>query len=115
MWTVRGGFSEKVVSITKGSIVGHFEYVRPIACSKDGSSVLLDNGMNNMFWFDLRSKRAKRVNVPDVLKSFEAQMIVESLVPCDGHKKKKKKPKKNRYIYSCIAGQYIEYMLFIAL
>uniref|UniRef100_A0A803LL00 F-box domain-containing protein n=1 Tax=Chenopodium quinoa TaxID=63459 RepID=A0A803LL00_CHEQI len=71
----------KLFSIDQqGSVLGSFEYVRPIACSKDGLSVLLDKDMTSLFWYNLRTKRAKRVNVIDMPESIEAQLIVESLV-----------------------------------
>ncbi|KAL2928690.1 F-box protein CPR1 [Bienertia sinuspersici] len=86
----------KLFSIEQESVLGSFEYVRPIACSKDGTSVLLDKDMSSLFWYNLKTKRAKRVNFTDMPKSFEVQMMVESLVPVDGLKKKKKKAKKKR-------------------
>jgi len=87
--------------------VGPFDYVRPLAMK--GSEVLLEQDCANLLWFHLHTQRARSVNMRDMPRSLDAEMMVESLVPLDSHKKKRKrKPKKNRY-----SGIFLVVCLFL--
>ncbi|GMJ01511.1 CONSTITUTIVE EXPRESSER OF PR GENES 1, CONSTITUTIVE EXPRESSER OF PR GENES 30 [Hibiscus trionum] len=60
-------------------------YVLPLVFSKNGDKVLLHVG-GMLFFYDLRSKKADKVNIEDVPCLYsEAEMMVESLVPLNGN------------------------------
>ncbi|KMS96568.1 hypothetical protein BVRB_8g201740 [Beta vulgaris subsp. vulgaris] len=70
----------KLFAVMQGDTIGPFEYVRPIAFSKDGSKVLLEQDLSKFIWFDVETQRAERVNICGMPSHPEAGMLVESLV-----------------------------------
>ncbi|KAK8630315.1 hypothetical protein V6N13_079113 [Hibiscus sabdariffa] len=103
----------KLVSVDQSKLVSLFEFVLPLAFSKNGDRVLLNIDDNKFVWYDLRSKRVKKVRVEGVPSSFESEMLVESLVPLNGNaaminkkdqgkeKQKKKNTKRDDFLSEC--------------
>ncbi|KAL4385087.1 hypothetical protein GQ457_15G029760 [Hibiscus cannabinus] len=58
--------------------------VLPLVYSKNGDKVLLLVG-GMLFFYDLRSKKADKVEIEDVPGLFKVEMMVESLVPLNGN------------------------------
>ncbi|KAK8977688.1 hypothetical protein V6N11_013471 [Hibiscus sabdariffa] len=97
----------KLVSVKRSKVTSRFDFVLPLAISKNGDRVLLDIDNNKFVWYDLRSKKVKKVRIEGVPRAFEAEMLVESLVPLNGNgaminkkdqgKEKQKKKNTKRY------------------
>ncbi|KAK8506330.1 hypothetical protein V6N13_016450 [Hibiscus sabdariffa] len=75
----------KLVSVDQSKFTSPFEFVLPLAFSQNGDRVLWNIDDNKFVWYDLRSKRVKKVRVEGVPSSFESEMLVESLVPLNGN------------------------------
>ncbi|KAK8635434.1 hypothetical protein V6N13_004171 [Hibiscus sabdariffa] len=58
--------------------------VLPLVYSKNGDKVLLHVG-GMLFFYDLRSKKADKVEIEDAPGLFKVEMMVESLVPLNGN------------------------------
>lgn len=99
----------KLFSISQPQVIRSFEYVLPLAYSKSGSEVLLEQDGKKLVWYDLKANRVKNVRIRGLPGHFEGQICVGSLVPLKGDsgiddkkqqagnkKKKKKKQKKKR-------------------
>ncbi|KAE8660313.1 hypothetical protein F3Y22_tig00116954pilonHSYRG00143 [Hibiscus syriacus] len=95
----------KLISVKHSKSFPSFEFVLPLAFSKNGDKVLLNVDDNKFVWYDLRSKRVDKVRIGGLPRLFEVEMLVESLVPLNGNRamtnkkqqnvKKKKKQRKN--------------------
>ncbi|KAG2684445.1 hypothetical protein I3760_10G077600 [Carya illinoinensis] len=62
---------------------GTFKYLRPLAYSKSGEEVLLEQNHDRLVWYDLRKKKIKNVNLAGLPAPFEAHICVGSLVPAE--------------------------------
>ncbi|XP_056687176.1 F-box protein CPR1-like [Spinacia oleracea] len=71
----------KLVSISQPNVIRCFEYMKPLAYSKDGSEVLFEQDNEKLFWYNLRKKTVEYVNITGVPKSFDSVMCSSSLVP----------------------------------
>ncbi|XP_021770705.1 F-box protein CPR30-like [Chenopodium quinoa] len=99
----------ELFTVWQQHVIEPFEYVRPIALSKDGSKVLLEQDDEKFIWFDLQRQKPERVMIrglrsidksnPDILiwsdnapSHPEIAVLVESLVfgSCKTHRKKKR-------------------------
>ncbi|XP_059627463.1 F-box protein CPR1-like [Cornus florida] len=75
-------------SWTKLFSVVQFGYGRPLAYSRTGEKVLLNQDHSNLFWLDLKRKTVKKVRIPGSPTFFDDSICVGSLVPiCAGSKK----------------------------
>ncbi|XP_021719571.1 F-box protein CPR30-like isoform X1 [Chenopodium quinoa] len=70
----------KLFTVSQPDSIGPFEYVRPIAYSKDGSKVLLEQDLQKLIWYDVESQSAADVKIPGMPSHPGATMLVESLV-----------------------------------
>ncbi|XP_022731253.1 F-box protein CPR30-like [Durio zibethinus] len=94
----------KLLSVKQTEVALCFDFVLPLAYSRCGDKILLNRDDEKFVWYDLRRKRVKNVKIQGAPSSFEAEMLVGSLVPLNGNgamlnKKKqtdKKKQKKNK-------------------
>ncbi|XP_035545563.1 F-box protein CPR1-like [Juglans regia] len=62
---------------------GTFTYLRPLAYSKSGEEVLLEQNHERLLWYDLRKKKIKNVNLGGLPTPFEAHICVGSLVSAE--------------------------------
>ncbi|XVE78907.1 hypothetical protein DITRI_Ditri14bG0015600 [Diplodiscus trichospermus] len=97
----------KLLTVKQPEVISDFEFVFPLAYSKNGDKVLLNQDDIKFVWYDLKSKRVKNVRIRGAPRSFEAEMLVGSLVPLNGNgaminkrkqddQKKQRKNKKER-------------------
>ncbi|XVE78909.1 hypothetical protein DITRI_Ditri14bG0015700 [Diplodiscus trichospermus] len=91
----------KLLTVKEPEVISDFEFVLPLAYSKNGDKVLLNQDDYKFVWYDLKSKRVKNVRIRGAPESFEAEMFVGSLVPLNGNgaminKKKQDDQKKQR-------------------
>ncbi|XP_074304955.1 F-box protein CPR1-like [Silene latifolia] len=80
----------KMFSIAQRDIIGVYEYVRPLARSKEGSRVLVEQDGKSLFWFDLEIQTIDNVEVAGLRRMLDAEMMVESLVPLECSQRKVK-------------------------
>ncbi|XP_074307572.1 F-box protein CPR1-like [Silene latifolia] len=80
----------KLFSIAQGDIIGIYEYVRPLACSKEGSRVLVEQDGKSLFWFDLETQTIENVEIVGLPRLLDTEMMVESLVPLECSQRKVK-------------------------
>ncbi|KAL6513168.1 hypothetical protein OROGR_020654 [Orobanche gracilis] len=71
----------KLISISQPNIIRCFEYMKPLAYSKDGSEVLFEQDNEKLLWYNLRKKAVKYVKIPGLPKAFDLVMCSSSLVP----------------------------------
>ncbi|GMY36709.1 F-box protein CPR1-like [Fagus crenata] len=77
---------------------GSFEYLRPLAYSKSGEEVLLEQDGKRLVWYDWKRNEVKNVKIPGMPDSFEAEICLGSLVPVEPIRKchEKKQDKNNK-------------------
>lgn len=95
----------KLISVAQPYDIRSFEYLKPIAYSKSGDQVLLEQEGAKLLWYDLKSKTVKNIRIPGMANFSEAYVFVGSLVKLTGgrtdvtqdkSKEKKKKALKKR-------------------
>ncbi|XP_059437385.1 F-box protein CPR1-like isoform X1 [Corylus avellana] len=74
----------RLYTIEQGAVPWTFEYCKPLAYSKDGKKVLMEQDFAYLFWYDIEEKRGTRVRFRPMLKSFQTATCVGSLVLLDG-------------------------------
>ncbi|KAL1201707.1 F-box protein [Cardamine amara subsp. amara] len=71
----------KVFRVPIPESVESFDFLRPLIYSKDRSKILLEiNNANNLMWFDVESQGLTVVGIKDCDDSFNAEILVSSLV-----------------------------------
>ncbi|GFZ17120.1 F-box and associated interaction domains-containing protein [Actinidia rufa] len=64
-------------------VIRSFHYVRPIACSKSGEQVLLEQD-TCLFWYDIRTKMRQSVRIRDIQDLLQVDICMGSLVSLRG-------------------------------
>ncbi|XP_057476187.1 F-box protein CPR1-like [Actinidia eriantha] len=88
VWVMRDyGVKEswnKLFSVAQSSVIRPFQYVRPVAYSRSGGEVLMEQDSSKLIWYDLKQKRVKNATVRGLKELTQAEEWVGSLVPLDG-------------------------------
>ncbi|CAL5355729.1 unnamed protein product [Camellia sinensis] len=101
----------KLISLGQLGVIRSFHYVRPVAFSKSGEEVLLEQDTEMLIWYDFKRKMTvKKVKVRGIKELFQVEMCVGSLVSLDGGgsegdgKKQQELEERNMRIISCQRG-----------
>ncbi|KAL2932212.1 F-box protein CPR1 [Bienertia sinuspersici] len=88
----------KLFTIPQYECIGFYEALKPITYSKKRGSeeVLVEKNFKELIWIDVKRRRARTVKAVGIPWSFDAVLLVESLVPLGNHKKKKPVKKRSR-------------------
>ncbi|XP_059646515.1 F-box protein CPR1-like [Cornus florida] len=78
----------KLFAIAKPSVIRSFFYVSPLAYSMSCGEVLLKLGGGRLFWYDIRKKTLKKIQIRGWESLVRANLCVESLVRLHGDGKK---------------------------
>lgn len=70
----------KLASISQHNVIKHFEYMKPLAYSEDGTEVLFEQDNEKLLWYNLRKKTVKYVTIHGLPVVFETVMFSGSLV-----------------------------------
>lgn len=74
----------KLFTVAQDEVAGGtLKYLRPLAYSKSGEEVLLEQNHGRLVWYDLRRNRVNNVNLGGLPASFESEICVRSLVPVE--------------------------------
>ncbi|KAA8516864.1 hypothetical protein F0562_017318 [Nyssa sinensis] len=81
-------------SVSQPTVIRSFEYLNPIAYSKSGEEVLLEQDREKLLWYNLKNKTVKNVRIRGMPNSFSTDICLGSLVPPggDGTSDGKKQP-----------------------
>ncbi|GMI74250.1 CONSTITUTIVE EXPRESSER OF PR GENES 1, CONSTITUTIVE EXPRESSER OF PR GENES 30 [Hibiscus trionum] len=79
------GVKESWIKMVSVNQFKPFDFVEPLAFSKNGDRALMCIDHKRFVWYDLRSKRVKTVRIEGVPSLFEAEVLVESLVPLNAN------------------------------
>ncbi|KAL2932211.1 Hydroquinone glucosyltransferase [Bienertia sinuspersici] len=92
----------KLFTIPQYECIGFYEALKPITYSKKSGSeeVLVEKNFKELIWIDVKRRRARTVKAVGIPWSFDAVLLVESLVPLGNHKKKKPVKKSNKSVPS---------------
>lgn len=71
----------KLFSVVQQDVIGVLRSLKPLAYSKSGSEVLMEQDNIHLFWYDLRRKEVRDVRIQDMPITFETEIYVGSLVP----------------------------------
>ncbi|XAR54781.1 hypothetical protein NMG60_11030078 [Bertholletia excelsa] len=86
----------KLISMVQPAVIRslQYQYVRPIAYSKSGKEVLLEQDTRTLIWYDLNTKRVKNVKIHCVKELSQVETCTRSLVSLncrsEGEEKKKR-------------------------
>lgn len=70
----------RLISITQPKPIEFFEYIKPLALSKNGSEVLLELDYSKLVWYNLKKKTLRHVNINGLPKSFGTELFSISLL-----------------------------------
>ncbi|XP_024005315.1 F-box protein CPR1 [Eutrema salsugineum] len=95
-YKVEGSWS-KLFRVPKPKSVESFDFMRPLLYSKDRDKVLLEINNAKLVWFDLASKRFRKLRIKDCDSSYSVELLVSSLVlGCRGDPNEVKRRKERR-------------------
>ncbi|KAK9268108.1 hypothetical protein L1049_010548 [Liquidambar formosana] len=92
----------KLFSVSQPEASLSFEQLRPLAYSRSGREVLLEQNNKKIIWYDLEKKRVRDVQIHGSPRSIKAEICFGSLVPLngdgriDGKKQQAQEKKKKR-------------------
>ncbi|XWS19314.1 hypothetical protein CRYUN_Cryun31cG0004700 [Craigia yunnanensis] len=70
----------RLFSVASEEVIGSLRFVKPLAYSRSGNQVLLERDNIDIFWHDLKKKKADDIWVPGMPLSYETEICLQSLV-----------------------------------
>ncbi|GKV15035.1 hypothetical protein SLEP1_g25836 [Rubroshorea leprosula] len=87
LWVMREyGVKEswsKLLSLACDDVVGSLRSMKPLAYSRSGDQVLLEQDNTNLVWYDLKMKKAKNVSASGMPYFYKSEICLQSLVSAD--------------------------------
>jgi len=67
------GYWQKLISIAQRKPIGIFEYIKPLAYSRNSCELLLLLDYQKLIWYDLLKKTIRHVSISDLRSSFDSR------------------------------------------